>query len=113
MGTERRGTPSDPDWSDEPPAGELEGPALPADVPPEPAAAEHPQPGTMLPGRERRRTKAERGLMRLIATLGIIGIDVALGAILVSQDVAGWITGLVIGTVSVVLAAILWSSRQL
>jgi uncharacterized membrane protein len=67
----------------------------------------------MVPGRERRRTKAERGLMRLIATGGIVGVDVLLGAVLVDQDVAGWIVGLVIGLTSVVLAALLWSSRQL
>jgi hypothetical protein len=67
----------------------------------------------MVPGRERRRTKAERGLMRLIATGGIVAVDVLLGAVLVGQDVAGWIVGLVIGLTSVVLAALLWSSRQL
>jgi hypothetical protein len=67
----------------------------------------------MVPGRERRRTKAERGLMRLIATGGIVGVDVLLGAVLVGQDVAGWIVGLVIGLTSVLLAALLWSSRQL
>jgi hypothetical protein len=77
-----------------------------------PATAAGPT-GTMIPGRQRRRTKVERGSMRLVATAGIIGIDVALGAILVSQDVAGWIVGLVIGLVSVILAAVLWSSRQL
>ena len=67
----------------------------------------------MVPGRERRRSKVERGFMRLIATGGIVGIAVLLGAVLVSQDVAGWIVGLVIGVTSVVLAAVLWSSRQL
>jgi hypothetical protein len=71
------------------------------------------RPDGMLPGRERRRSKVERGFMRIIATGGIIGLAVALGAILVSQDVAGWIVGLVIGLTSVVLAAVLWSSRQL
>ena len=71
------------------------------------------QPKGMVPARERRRTKVERGAMRLIATSGIIGIAVALGAILVGQDVAGWIVGLVIGLTSVILAALLWSSRQL
>jgi uncharacterized membrane protein len=50
--------------------------------------------------------------VRVVATGGIIGIAVLLGAILDSQDVAGWIIGLVVGLVSVVLAAILWSSRQ-
>jgi uncharacterized membrane protein len=67
----------------------------------------------MVPARERRRTKVERGFMRLVATGGIIGIAVALGAILSSQNVAGWIAGLVIGLTSVILAALLWSSRQL
>ena len=36
-----------------------------------------------------------------------------LGAVLVGQDVAGWIVGLVVGLTSVILAALLWSSRQL
>jgi hypothetical protein len=67
----------------------------------------------MVPGRERRRTKVERGFMRLVATGGIVAIAVLLGAVLVGQDVAGWIVGLVIGVTSVVLAALLWSSRQL
>jgi uncharacterized membrane protein len=71
------------------------------------------RPQGMVPGRQRRRTKAERGLMRLIATGGIVGFDVLLGAVLVGQDVAGWIVGLVIGLTSVILAALLWSSRQL
>ena len=51
--------------------------------------------------------------MRIVATGGIIGIGVLLGAVLVGQDVAGWIVGLVISVVSVILAAVLWSSRQL
>ena len=67
----------------------------------------------MVPARERRRTKVERGFMRLIATGGIVAIAVVLGAVLVGQDVAGWIVGLVIGLTSVLLAALLWSSRQL
>jgi len=82
----------------------------PVDEPTAEAPVDRPQ--TMIPGRERRRTRAERLLVRLVATGGIIGIAVLLGAILVSQDVAGWIVGLVIGLVSVLLAAVLWSSRQ-
>jgi uncharacterized membrane protein len=70
-------------------------------------------PQGMVPARERRRSRVERGFMRLVATGGIIGIAVVLGAILAGQDVAGWITGLVIGLTSVILAALLWSSRQL
>jgi hypothetical protein len=71
------------------------------------------RPQGMVPGRERRRTKLERGTMRVVATAGIIGIAVLLGAVLVGQDVAGWIVGLVVGLTSVILAALLWSSRQL
>jgi len=71
------------------------------------------RPQGMVPARERRRTRVERGLMRLVATGGIVGIAVLLGAVLVGQDVAGWIVGLVVGLTSVVLAALLWSSRQL
>ncbi len=67
----------------------------------------------MLPRRGRRRLGAERLLVRLIATLGIIGIGVALGAILAASKVQGWITGLVVAGVTVILSAVLWSSRQL
>ena len=70
-------------------------------------------PQGMVPARTRRRSKVERGFMRIVATGGIIGIAVVLGAILVGQDVTGWIVGLVIGLTSVILAALLWSSRQL
>lgn len=51
--------------------------------------------------------------MRLIATAGIVAIGVVIAAIMTSQHSKGWIIGLVVGTVSVVLAAILWSSRRL
>jgi hypothetical protein len=71
------------------------------------------EPATMIPSRGRRRLGVERVLMRLVATGGIVGIGVLLGAVLVSQDVAGWIVGLVVALTSVVLAAVLWSSRQL
>jgi hypothetical protein len=67
----------------------------------------------MLPERERRRFGIERLLVRLVATTGIVGVGVVLGAILTSQKVQGWIIGLVIAVVTVVLSAILWSSRQL
>jgi hypothetical protein len=67
----------------------------------------------MLPRRGRRRLGLERLLVRLIATCGIVGIGVALGAILASSKTQGWIIGLVVALVTVVLSAILWSSRQL
>jgi protein-S-isoprenylcysteine O-methyltransferase Ste14 len=67
----------------------------------------------MLPPRDRRRSAPERFFVRLIATGGIIGIGVAIGAIMTSSHSQGWLIGLVVSVVSVLLAAILWSSRQL
>jgi hypothetical protein len=67
----------------------------------------------MVSTRERRRTKLERGSVRLVATGGVTGIAVVLGAMLVGEDVAGWIVGLAVGLTSVNLAALLWSTRQL
>jgi hypothetical protein len=67
---------------------------------------------SMLPKRLER-PALESAFVRVIATSGVIGIGVALGAILTSQKVAGWILGLVIALVSVILSAILWSSRRL
>src|SRR6476619_4622042 len=78
-----------------------------------PPPEQHERPQGMLPGRERRRSVIERGFVRIIATGGIIGIATVLGAVLVSQGVAGWIVGLAVGLSSVILAALLWSSRQL
>ena len=83
------------------------------DVAPVTAPVTAPPAQGMLPARERRRFSVERGLMRGVATCGIIAICTALGAILGSQDVAGWIIGLAVSATSVVLAAVLWSSRQL
>jgi hypothetical protein len=67
----------------------------------------------MLPGRRRRRFGLERLLIRIVATCGIVGIGVLLAAILASSSVPGWIIGLVVAGVSVILAAVLWSSREL
>jgi hypothetical protein len=67
----------------------------------------------MLPGRERRRSAFERLFVRLIATAGVVGIGVVIGAIMADNKSQGWIIGLVISIVTVVLSAILWSSRQL
>jgi hypothetical protein len=67
----------------------------------------------MLPASERRRFVLERGFMRLLATGDVVGVATILGAVLVHQHVAGWIVGLAVGVTSVVLAAPLWSSRQL
>jgi hypothetical protein len=105
-----------PDVSDEGAAPEDLPARLPHDHPPDAAPTEpgqHERPQGMLPGRERRRSVIERGFVRVIATGGIVGIATLLGAVLVSQDVAGWIVGLAVGLSSVILAALLWSSRQL
>ncbi|MCA1690971.1 MAG: hypothetical protein LC733_01775 [Actinobacteria bacterium] len=89
-------------------------PETPYDASEDPIVPERPDhPQGMIPARDRRRTKMERVSMRVLATGGIVGIAVALGAVLGANDVAGWIIGLVVGLTSVVLAAVLWSSRQL
>lgn len=59
------------------------------------------------------RWRIESLLVRLVATCGILGINVALAAILGTQSVQAWIIGLTVSGVSVVLAAVLWSSRTL
>ncbi len=79
----------------------------------EPASAAPERARNMLPGRSRRRFGAERLLMRLIATAGIVGIGVVIAAILAANKVQGWIIGLAVAVVSVALSAVLWSSRQL
>jgi hypothetical protein len=98
------------DEGGEPAANDVSGSwtALPTSESPRPEPAQG-----MIPARARRRTKLERGSMRVLATGGIIGLATILGAVLVSQDVDGWIVGLAVGLTSVILAALLWSSRQL
>ena len=59
------------------------------------------------------RRNAESVLVRVVATLGVVAIGTVIGAILGASDVAGWISGLVVASTCVVLAAILWRSRQL
>ncbi len=76
-------------------------------------AAGAPAGDTMLPKRRGPRMPVETVFMRAVATAGVVGICVAIAAILGSQDVEAWIIGLVVSIVSVVLAAGLWSSRQL
>ncbi len=104
----KRAAPADPG----PPSAEPE-PAAAATDPAPAATAETAAPQrNMLPARGRRRLGAERVLVRLIATCGIVGIGVVIAAIMVSSKSQGWVTGLVVSIVSVVLSAILWSSRQ-
>ncbi|HEY2635868.1 MAG TPA: hypothetical protein VGI54_00650 [Solirubrobacteraceae bacterium] len=70
------------------------------------------RPGTMIPARSRR-SAFESVFMRLIATAGIVGVGVAVAAIMESSDAQGWIIGLVVSLLCVVMAAVLWSSRRL
>jgi protein-S-isoprenylcysteine O-methyltransferase Ste14 len=67
----------------------------------------------MLPGRERRRSRFERLIVRLVATGGVVAIGVAIAAIMVSSNSQGWVVGLVVSIVTVILSALLWSSRTL
>src|SRR5690349_21588390 len=57
-------------------------------------------PDTMIPARSKR-LGIESFLMRIVATVGIVAIGVAIAAIMVGQDVQGWIVGLVVSVVSV------------
>ncbi len=68
--------------------------------------------GVMIPS-GRKRLPLEAPLMRVVATGGIVAIGVVIAAIMTSQDSEGWLIGLVVSIVSVVLAAFLWSSRRL
>lgn len=75
-----------------------------------PAATEAGKPS---PQRRGPRGALERVFVRLIATLGIIGIGVGVAAILSSNKVQGWIIGLVVALVTFVLTGLLRSTRQL
>ena len=63
--------------------------------------------------RARPRRRVESVFVRLVATCGIVGICVAAAAIMGTQNIAAWIIGLAVSVASVVLAAVLWSSRTL
>jgi len=78
----------------------------------EPEAAMPQQPEVMIP-RRGKRLPLEGPLMRLVATVGVIAIGVVIAAIMTSQHSKGWLIGVVVATVSVVLAGVLWSSRRL
>lgn len=58
-----------------------------------------------------RMTMFQSSFSRFVATGGIIGIGTGVAAILGSQDVKAWIIGIVVSGVSVILAAIVWSTK--
>ncbi len=68
--------------------------------------------GVMIPNR-RKRLPLEAPLMRVVASAGIVGIAVAIAAIMGSRGSPDWLVGLVASVVSLLLAAVLWSSRRL
>ena len=76
-------------------------------------AALDPPAEPFLERRTRVRRRPESLFVRVVATAGIVGIAVAVAAIMGTQSVAAWIIGLVASALSVVLAAVLWSSRTL
>jgi hypothetical protein len=59
------------------------------------------------------RSRAAMTLVRFIALVGIVGLAIIVGAILTSQEVEGWIEGLVIGAGAMVLTSIVLLSRRL
>jgi hypothetical protein len=64
------------------------------------------------PGRPSRGTRVTLGLVRLIALGGVLAFAVVVAAILVSQDVQGWIVGLVVGLgVELLTGFVLFSKR--
>jgi hypothetical protein len=67
------------------------------------------------PRRQRRgpRSAVEHAFVRVVATIGIVGIGVGIGAILSSNKVQGWIIGLVVALVTFVLTGFLRSTRQM
>jgi hypothetical protein len=62
--------------------------------------------------RRNRRRILQTALHRVVATFGVIGIGAALGAILDSQDVDGWIIGFAVAVETVLLTVLVWIARE-
>ena len=71
------------------------------------------QPRAVMIPRRDKRLPVEAPVMRVVATAGIVAISVVVAAIMGSQNSHAWLIGLVVSLVSLVLAAVLWSSRRL
>jgi hypothetical protein len=73
--------------------------------------------GTGRPEEERRVEFRDRMSMfqssfsRFVATGGILGIGTGVAAIMGSQDIKAWIVGIVVSGLSVILAAVVWSTK--
>ena len=59
----------------------------------------------------RRRLALEPTLTRLLVICGVVGIGVALGAILRANETQGWEIGLIVALVTLVLSRILFRRR--
>jgi hypothetical protein len=85
--------------------------------PPDPEGARRRHAGDEAPTRRERAaatgTRAAMSLVRFVALVGIVGLAIIAGAIMTSQDVEGWIEGLVIGAGAVILTSIVFLSRRL
>jgi hypothetical protein len=66
----------------------------------------------MLPKRGRR-PATESVFMRIVATAGVVGIGVLVAVIADAAGAKAWAIGLIVSLVTVTLAGVLWSSRQL
>lgn len=58
-------------------------------------------------------TRAALSMVRFIALVGIVGLAIIAGTFMTSQDVKGWVEGLVIGAGAVILTSIVFLSRRL
>ena len=80
-----------------------------ADAEREQGRARPPTPSRM----QRGRRVVVIGFMQLVALVGVVGLAVILGAVLVSDAKgAGWVDGLVIGAVSVILTMLVLMSGR-
>ena len=57
------------------------------------------------------RSALEQLLLRLVATCGVVAIGIAIAAIMHSSGSEGWLIGLVVAGVSVVMSGVIWSTR--
>ena len=60
---------------------------------------------------EAKRRQTGMAYQRSTATIGIVAIGTAIGAILGAVDIAHWVTGLIVGIACVTLAAVLWTVK--
>lgn len=84
-----------------------------SDTPPDSGTEAKGKRGAAARARRGAGSTVERGFLRLVATVGIVGIGVVVGAILGSSNTQGWIIGLVVALVSIVLGWLLSNSRVL